>query len=127
MTELRYRSFVEPDDLEVDECTIKTCLAESGVRYWHMWARVRQADGQPLVFCVPIAPNVVGPSNGPGGNTWGLCRSGLNRWQIAPSINVLETEEIHQGHHPSGRSKWHQTPALVEVPDLERWQLVGAP
>jgi len=37
------------------------------------------------------------------------------------------TIEIHQGHHPSGRSKWHQTPALVEVPDLERWQLVGAP
>lgn len=127
MTELRYRSFVEPDDLEVDECTIKTCLAESGVRYWHMWTRVRQADGQPLVFCVPIAPNTVGHNpDGPGGKTWGLCRSGLNRWQIAPSINVLESKEVRPGHQPE-RSLWHQTPALVEVPDLERWQLGGAP
>jgi hypothetical protein len=125
MTELRYRSFVEPDDLEVDECTIKTCLSETGVRYWHMW--VRTVGTKPLVFCVPVAPNVVGASTGPGGKTWGLCRSGLNRWQISPSINVLYTEEIHPGHHPTEESMWHQTPALVEVPDLERWQLGGKP
>jgi len=122
MTELRYRSFLEPDDLALGECTIKPCLSEKGDRYWHMWVRV-----EPTVFCVPVAPNVVGPSEGPGGKTWGLCRSGLNRWQISPSINVLESKDVHQGHHPSERSLWHQTPALVEVPDLERWQLGGAP
>src|SRR5208337_2963340 len=43
MTELRYRSFVEVDDLVVDECTVKTCLAEDGKRFWHMWARVLRA------------------------------------------------------------------------------------
>ena len=122
MTELRYRSFVEADDLAVDECTIKTCLAESGKRFWHMWVRVTD-----LVFCVPVAPNVVGCSEGPGGKTWGLCRSGLNRWQIQPSINVLESKDVHPGHHPTERSLWHQTPALVGVPDLEKWQLGGEP
>ncbi len=128
MTELRYRSFVEVDDLGVGECTVKVCVAENGVRFWHMWVRVLRDGGQPLVFCVPVAPNVVGPSDGPpGGKTWGLCRSGLNRWQIAPSINVLESKDVHPGLHPTERSIWHQTPALVEVPDLERWQLEGAP
>jgi len=127
MTELRYRSFVEVDDLVVDECTVKTCLAEDGKRFWHMWARVLRANAEPLIFCVPVAPNVVGVSEGPGGKTWRLCRSGLNRWQIAPSINVRESERVHPGHHPSERSMWHQTPALVGVPDLERWQLGGAP
>ena len=127
MTELRYRSFVEVDELAVDECTIKTCIAGT-TRFWHMWARVlRQADGQSLVFCVPIAPNASFVENGPGGKTWGLNRAGLNRWQIAPSINVLESGQVHPGLHPIERSIWHQSPALVGVPDLERWQLGGEP
>jgi hypothetical protein len=128
MTELRYRSFVEAEDLAIGECTVKTCLSDKGVRYWHMWARVLSTnDSSPLVFCVPIMPNVVGPCDGPGGKTWGLCRSGLNRWQITPSINVLESGKTHPGLHPDQKSQWHQTPALVEVPDLERWQLGGEP
>ena len=126
MTELRYRSFVEVDELAVGECTIKTCIAGT-TRFWHMWAHVLRDSGEPLTFCVAIAPNIVGPSDGPGGKTWGLCRSGLNRWQIAPSINVLESEQVHPGLHPTERSIWHQTPALVGVPDLERWQLGGEP
>lgn len=126
MTELRYRSFVEVDELAVDECTIKTCVAGS-VRYWHMWAHVLDKNGQPMTFCVHVAPNGDFNEKGPGGRTWGLKRSGLGRWQIAPSINVLESEETHPGHHLTERSRWHQTPALVNVPDLERWQLGGEP
>ena len=126
MTELRYRSFVEVDELAVGECTVKTCIAGT-TRFWHMWARVLGISGEPLTFCVPIAPNIVGASDGPGGKTWGICRSGLNRWQIQPSINVLESKDVHPGAHPTERSIWHQTPALVGVPDLERWQLGGEP
>lgn len=128
MTELRYRSFVEVDELEVGECTIKTCIASGSVRFWHMWGRVlRATDAKPQTFCVPIDPNGGYVENGPGGKTWGLKRSGLNRWQIDPSINVLESEQAHPGLHPTERSIWHQKPALVGVPDLERWQLGGEP
>jgi len=124
MTELRYRSFVEVDELAVGECTIKTCIAGT-TRFWHMWGHVLRDSGEPLTFVVPINPNGDFNPQGPGGKTWGLKRSGLNRWQISPSINVLASSgEAYPGYHPE-RSLWHQTPALVNVPDLERWQLGG--
>lgn len=121
MTELRYRSFVGVEDLEVGECTMHRCANGSGPEYWHLWCRVlREDNGQPLDFCVPVNVGGAFIESGPGGKTWGLTRAGMDRWQFSPSINVLGDHELHPGAHDAP-SMWHQTPAVVGVPPSESW------
>lgn len=122
MSELRYRSFVDVEDLEVGECTMHRCLNGNGpAEYWHLWCRVlREDNGQSLDFCVPVNPGGAFDENGIGGKTWGLTRAGDGRWQFSPSINVLADRQLHPGPHDAP-SMWHQTPAVVGVPDGEAW------
>ena len=98
MTELRSKSFIKVADLAVDEGVGRVCF-DGTKRYWHLWAHVLDKNGQPMTFCVPVAPNGDFNEKGPGGRTWGLKRSGLGRWQIAPSINVLESSPPRVGRH----------------------------
>jgi len=94
----------------------------NGARYWHMWFRMlREDNGQPFDFCVPM--NVNGPflEAGSGGKTWGLMPvGGLTTWQVSPSINVLSDGDKHPGEH-SAPSMWHQTPLIQGVPPNARW------
>lgn len=122
MTTLRYRGYhVDPGELAVDECTIRPAQGDHGM-WWHLWARViREDNGQPTNIGCPLNVNGSYTADGPGGKTWGLTRSGASTWQVSPSINVLAHGEVHPGEHPAP-SMWHQTPALVDVPDGEAWQ-----
>jgi hypothetical protein len=125
MTTLRYRSFVQVEDLAVGECTIHRCSGSTAARWWLLWFYVpRETDGVPQDFCVPVAPGSYTES-GPGGKTWGLTRSGAGVWQVSPSINVLNTGDAVAGPHALP-SLWHQTPAITDVPEGERW-IVGPP
>lgn len=127
MSTLRYRSFVDVDDLQLGECTIHACsVGANGIEFWHVWFHVaRDSDGQPDTFSVPINPNGGWIENGPGGKTWGLMPASPGTWQVSPSINVLDTRDVHPGPHPSP-SLWHQTPLIVDVPPGEAW-IRGAP
>ena len=126
MSSLRYRAYVDIDDLQVGECTVRPVKTDAGVRWFNLWFRVkRDSDGQEDVFGVPINPNGGFIEAGPGGKTWGLTKQGPGVWQVSPSINVLDTRDVHPGEHPSV-SLWHQTPSVVDVPDGECWQ-VGTP
>jgi len=117
---LHYRSFVDVDDLALNECTVHAAQHD-GARWWHLWFHVaRDSDGQPDTFVVPVNPGGPFRPDGPGGKTWSLRRSGPDTWQISPSINVLDTREVHPGFH-SSLSLWHQTPTIVGVPGSERW------
>ena len=122
MTTLRYRGYhVDPSELAIGECTIRPAGNEHGT-WWHLWAYVlREDNGQPVIIGCPLHVNGGYSESGPGGKTWGFTRSGPNTWQVAPSINVLVHGEVHPGDHPSP-SMWHQTPAIVDVPDVETWQ-----
>ena len=128
MVTFSYRSFVDVGDLQVGECTIHHADDGKGARFWHMWFRVnRDSDGQPDTFLVPVIPGGAYTESGPGGRSWGLNRSRTvsTGWDISPSINVLDTGELHPGPH-AAPSLWHQTPTVVEVPDGEAW-MTGAP
>lgn len=126
MTELTYRSNAHVDDLALNECTMRAC-EDKDVRYWHLWFYVaRESDGAPEHFCVPMNPGGSFLENGPGGKTWGLMRTAPGTWQVSPSINVLATKQIHPGPHEEA-SLWHQTPALIGVPDDEPWANGVAP
>ena len=126
MSDLHYRSFVYVDDLAVGECTIHRAGNASGASWWLLWFRVnRETDGQPDDFGVPINPNGSFIEAGPGGKTWGLNRAEPGAWQVSPSINVINTGEVHPGEH-GAPSLWHQTPKIVGVPDGEAW-IAGAP
>lgn len=117
MSTLRYRGYhIDIDELEVGECTIRSTRNEAGASWYTLWFRVlRDSDGQPDTFSVPFNPNGLYLENGPGGKTWGLTMSWPGAWQVAPSINVLNTRDPHPGEHPSP-SLWHQTPMIVGVP-----------
>jgi hypothetical protein len=122
MTTLRYRSNVCVSALTIGECTIHRAGNASGDRWWLLWLYVNREDnGQPADFAVPVNPNGTFVEAGPGGKTWGLTKSGQGTWQVAPSINVLGSQELHPGVHEAP-SQWHQTPAIVGVPDDEKWQ-----
>lgn len=119
---LSYRSFAEVDLLELNECTIHRCTGGPGGDYWHIWFRVlRDSDGEVDTFCVPIIPNGNYTETGPGGKSWGFYHTGRMTWSPTPSINVLNTRELHPGTHPDIPSLWHQTPTVINVPDNERW------
>jgi hypothetical protein len=123
---MRYRADAEIEDLAVGECTMHRGAGPDG-SYWHMWFRaLRETDGQPFDFCVPMKPNGAYSESGPGGKTWGLTNLGAGRWQVSPSINVLNTGDTHAGEHPTLPSLWHQTPVITDVPDDVKWN-GGAP
>ncbi len=127
MTSLMYRPSVCVSELDLDECTVHRAGNSDGAKWWLLWFRVaRETDGVAEDFCVPINPNGAYTPDGPGGKTWGLCRSsGPNEWnecvwQVSPSINVLGTKALHPGE-TDGPSLWHQTPEIICVPDHEAW------
>ena len=91
MSTLTYRPSVLVEELAVGECTMHPVSCERG-RFWHLWFRVlRDTDGQPDVFCVPMNPGGKFQPDGVGGKTWGLTSCGSGTWQVSPSINVLNT------------------------------------
>jgi hypothetical protein len=123
VTSLQYKATVDIDDLAVGECTIRRATISTGAYYWNLWFCVlRETDGQPDIFVVPVNPNGSFLENGPGGKTWGFAPAVPvpGTWQISPSINVLNTREVHPGEHAQP-SLWHQTPTIVGVPAGEAW------
>lgn len=129
MSVLRYVSHARVEDLAVGECTIHRASSDQAHRWWLLWFKVlRDTDGQPEVFCVPVALSPYTEA-GPGGRTWQITcpiatafevTEDTKNWQITPSINVLELGNAVAGYHPSN-SIWHQTPAIVGVPADELW------
>jgi len=122
MGDLKYRGYhVDIEALQLNECTVRGAGLADGTKYWMLWFCVnRDSDGAMDVFGVPINPNGSFVENGPGGKTWGLTNLGSGQWQVAPSINVLNTRDPHPGEHPAP-SLWHQTPKVIGVPDGEPW------
>lgn len=129
MTVLRYRSFVDVEELAVGECTVHRC-SNGQARWWLLCASVAaETDGHTMLIAVPVAPNGHYTDSGPGGKTWALTRVAAARWQVAPSINVLDLPDrpLHPGPHPTASSLWHQTPLVVGVDDAETWTTGQAP
>jgi len=122
---LHYRAHAQVEDLGVNECTIHRASGSTAARWWQLWFRVaRETDGVVEDFAVPVEPNGAYREDGPGGKTWGLSRAGAGVWQISPSIDVKEdSRDAHGPNEHPGQSAWHQTPAIVDVPEGERWQL----
>ncbi len=122
--ELRYRSPDRIVELCAGECTVRGTAA--GARcWWQLWCRVRYDDGSEHFVGVPVIPHGAYHENGAGGRTWGLTRVGPGRWQVSPSIDVLSDDDARRlkvGQPRRDQSLWHQTPALVGVPDGEPWQ-----
>jgi hypothetical protein len=126
---LRYAGYhVEPEDLKVNDCTIRTTTGENGAAYPRLWFYVLSDEGVALeMLGVPLAPNSTYSEGGPGGKTWGFTKTAAGVWQVAPSINVLQHPIhgviIHPGEHPEIKtSSWHHTPVVVGVPEGEPWQ-----
>ena len=129
---LLYQPRVSMGDLALGECTIRRARALDGKCWWNLWFYVaRETDGIPERFAVPVNPNGSFTESGPGGRTWGLTRMAAGVWQVAPSIHVLDDAGrgailAGQPRPPESRSLWHQTPALVGVPEDEAWISGGA-
>jgi hypothetical protein len=123
--ELAYRSFALIEDLKPGECTIHRAGLSDGRKWWLLWMCVYREDraGQTVIVGVPVSPNGRYAEDGPGGRTWGLRPAAPGRWQIDPSIDAKGDRSTVPGflNHPAP-SIWHQTPALIEVPDGEAWQ-----
>lgn len=127
MTTLQYKPHAQIEDLAIGECTVHRASGSSGARWWLLWFHVlRDSDGQPEVFCVPVAPGGAFTESGAGGRTWGLSALGGGAWQVSPSVNVLDDRDAVTGSH-SFPSLWHQTPQIVGVPDSESWATGAAP
>jgi len=136
MSALTYRSHALIEDLAVNECTVHRASGSGSARWWQLWFNVlRDSDGQPEVFCVPVNPGGAYTENGAGGRTWGLSKPqastfehapGTSNWMVSPSINVLNDGDAVDGTH-AHPSLWHQTPELLNVPDDEAWATGGAP
>ena len=103
MCELKYRRGVSRTDLQENECTIR--MIGGGLAQF-VFCYHDKSNGERWTHSMPVRPN--GQHGGPE-RAWGLNRSGPNRWQITPSINL-------------GDDHWHETPAVVDVPDGEDWQ-----
>jgi hypothetical protein len=129
---LRYRSFVEVEQLALGECTIHRAGDKNGNRWWNLWFYVpRDTDLMPEAFVVPVAPNGAYTEGGPGGRTWGLQRAGDGAWQVSPSINFLNDNDARRavaGLAPTGGpSLWHHTPRIEGVSDVDTWTTGAAP
>lgn len=123
--ELTYRSSALIEDLAPGECTVHRASVAQGGRWWLLWMRVYREDRAGVLTCiaVPVAPHGSYTEGGPGGRTWGLMPAGGGRWQVSPSVDAKVSGEKLPGFaENNGRSLWHQTPALVGVPDGEAWQ-----
>jgi hypothetical protein len=130
MSVLTYKHHAQIEDLHVGECTIHRASGSGPARWWLLWFNVlRDNDGKPEIFCVPVNPNGPYLEQGPGGRTWGLTKpeasthehgDGQSNWQISPSINVLDDRDAVAGTHEHP-SIWHQTPEISNVPDDEAW------
>ncbi len=135
MTVLVYKSRATIGDLAVGECTVHPASGSAAAVWWLLWFRaLRDDDGQPARFCVPIRLGMCDPA-GPGGKTWGVtCPAGsahipaprTKNWMVNPSINVTVGGDAHFGAHPL-RSLWHQTPEILNVPEDEPWTTGAAP
>jgi hypothetical protein len=125
MTTLQYHQHAQVEDLAVGECVVRHASDGADKRWWNLWFNVlRETDGQPEVFVVPVAPRQMYTESGPGGRTWGFHPVSEGVWQVLPSINVLDDDGARQvvaGHAPTSPSLWHQTPTVVGVPDDEPW------
>lgn len=123
--ELAYRSSALVEDLKPGECTIHRAGLSDVKRWWLLWFCVYREDraAHTVTLAVPVNPNGPYVEAGPGGRTWGLRRSGADRWQVEPSVDAKGDRSAVPGflNHPAP-SIWHQTPALVEVPAGEAWQ-----
>lgn len=129
MTMLIYKARAMVEDLAVGECTMHHASGSIAGRWWQLWFRVlRETDGQPNVFCVPMNPGGSYVENGPGGKTWGLTvpvatpydiAPGTKNWQVSPSINVKQTGDATHEPETTLPSLWHQTPQIVG--DSEPW------
>lgn len=127
MTTLKYQAHARVEDLHVGECTVHRASGSGGARWWLLWFHaLRETDGQPETFCVPVAPFGAFNEHGPGGKTWGLTLTGFGTWSVSPSINVLQDRDAVAGTHELP-SLWHQTPDILDVPDSEPWAAGAAP
>ncbi len=126
---LNYRPHGMIEDLAPFECTVHRASGSGPGKWWQLWFNaLRDTDGKPELFCVPIQ---VGSyvENGPGGRTWGVScpqasaadiSTGTRNWMVSPSINVLNDRDAISGKH-AGPSLWHHTPEIVGVPVGESW------
>ena len=117
---LVYRSVTWIGDLALGECTVRNARDGAGHARWQLWTWVHRTDtGEPFYVAAPVNPNgpylEVGPS---GRRTWGLLRASATDWQVSPSIDVVGAERPDGSREPS---LWHETPAIVGVPEGERW------
>lgn len=133
---LKYRPHAQIDDLAINEATVHRASGAGPARWWVLWfVALRDTDGQPETFCVPINPEGPFVEQGPGGRTWSIScpagtmqakADGTHNWQISPSINVLDDLGAVAGTHLRP-SIWHHTPEIVGVPDSESWAKGIAP
>ena len=120
---LTYRTHSTIEALGVNECTLRRMGLETAW-WWELWFNVlRETDGVAEDFAVPVAPGGTAAEtpDRPGGHTWGFTQTAPGTWQVSPSINVLDTRDVHPGPHPTFGSLWHQTPTIVGVPQGEPW------
>lgn len=110
MSTLRYHAGAEIEDLAVGECVARPATHE-GVRYWNLWFRYAEpSDSDSSIGRVPFITDDV-PKTGPE-SPWLLERVSSDTWQVWPSIRISDG---------AGRECWHQTPALVGVPEPPPW------
>jgi hypothetical protein len=117
--ELRYKPHALVEDLAIGECTIHRATGSGAGRWWLLWFHdLRETDGKPEWFGVPVNPNGDYIVDGPGGKTWGLRLVPGERgaWQIAPSIDVGADRDAHGTTNAGQQSIWHQTPKISTMP-----------
>ena len=117
MSELRYRKDVYPSGPNPvrpgpGECGIWRPLGDTGP--WYLsFGFTRTTDGKSESRSIPV--NVNGPPINEH-NAWGLKRTDVpGRWQINPSIQCCDGNR-------DDLEVWHETPAIVDVPEGEPWQ-----
>jgi len=115
MSELQYRAGVNRNELKAGECVIFRS-GDDGP-WLFAFSFVRLTDGKPEIRIIPVTPN--GEAQPLPHHTWGLQRAGSSRWQITPSIKCLD--RVPNPQKDMEVEVWHETPAIVGVPDTEPW------
>jgi len=116
VSELRYRKDVYPTGPNPvlpapGECGIFRYQDEPNAVWYLCFGFIRTTDGQAEFRSIPVSPGS-GPQDDI--HSWGLNRVGPGRWQVSPSILCRD----------GGRDSpevWHETPAIVDVPEGEPW------
>lgn len=118
MSELRYRRGAKREDLGENECFVK---GVGGGLCSLVFRFRRVTDGKLETRTLPVRPN--GQAGG-AEHAWGLNRTNVpGKWQISPSIAAQDI--VPDPDAPNGQRTievWHQTPAIVDVPEGEPWQ-----